>query len=108
MSDTVTVAIIGFIGSIIVALITLWGVKIQSRKAQQEHDNRFNNFQADMRTDVKAELQVFSKVTENEIKHLTDEVRKHNNFAEKIPVLQNEIKNIKTDLEEVKHKLDKT
>lgn len=31
-------------------------------------------------------------VVQNEIKHLTEEVHKHNNFAQRIPVIEEQIK----------------
>lgn len=37
-------------------------------------------------------LQVAQAVTDTKIEELTREVRKHNNFAEKIPVIQEQIK----------------
>ena len=43
---------------------------------------------------------VAQAVTETKIDELTREVRAHNGFAEKIPVLQSEVK-------ELKHKVDK-
>ena len=33
-------------------------------------------------------------VTNNEIKHLTDEVKKHNNFAQRIPVVEVQIEDL--------------
>ena len=43
---------------------------------------------------------VAQAVTETKIDELTREVRAHNGFAEKIPVLQNEVKDLK-------HRVDK-
>lgn len=43
---------------------------------------------------------VAQAVTETKIDELTREVRAHNGFAEKIPVLQNEV-------QELKHRVDK-
>lgn len=37
-------------------------------------------------------LQVSQAVTETKIEKLTEEVRKHNNFAERIPVIEEQIK----------------
>ena len=35
-----------------------------------------------------------SAVTNNEIKHLTEEVKKHNNFAQRIPVVEVQIEDL--------------
>lgn len=47
---------------------------------------------------IENQLKISQAVTDTKIDNLTDEVKKHNNFAEKIPVIENDIKNIKEDL----------
>lgn len=52
-------------------------------------------------------IQVAQAVTDTKIEELTREVRKHNNFAEKIPVIQEQIKVVNhrlADLEEIERK----
>lgn len=52
-------------------------------------------------------IQVAQAVTDTKIEELTREVRKHNNFAEKIPVIQEQIKVVNhrlTDLEGIERK----
>ena len=39
-----------------------------------------------------------SAVTTNEIKHLTNEVAKHNNFATRVPVLEEQIRELSARL----------
>ncbi len=56
---------IGLIGSVIVGVLTLIGVLSSNSKAQA--------------------------VTETKLEELTREVRKHNNFAERIPVIEEKI-----------------
>ena len=41
---------------------------------------------------LKAELERHQAVTDTKIEELTREVRKHNNFAERVPVLEEQIK----------------
>lgn len=48
--------------------------------------------------DVKTELAVSQAVTDTKIEELTREVREHNNFAKRMPVVENEIKHIEDDL----------
>ena len=70
---------IGFFGSVIVGVLTLLGVLASNSKAQA--------------------------VTETKLEELTREVRKHNNFAERIPVIEEKIKVANKrieDLEKVK------
>lgn len=67
--------------AIIVALITgglsLLGVLITSRKTAR---------------DVAAKLDKRQAVTDTKVEELTREVREHNNFARRIPVLEEQIK----------------
>ena len=42
-----------------------------------------------------------SAVTQNEIKHLTEEVKQHNNFARRMPVVEEQIKEINKRLDEL-------
>lgn len=47
---------------------------------------------------IEEQLKVSQAITDTKIESLTVEVRKHNNFAERIPVMENDIKNIKDDI----------
>lgn len=52
-------------------------------------------------------IQVAQAITDTKIEELTREVRKHNNFAEKIPVIQEQIKVVNhrlADLEDIERK----
>ena len=52
-------------------------------------------------------LRISQAITDAKIEELTREVRKHNNFAEKIPVIQEQIKVVKhrlADLEDIERK----
>ena len=81
--------------SIIVALITgvlaLIGVWLTNRKntadlfAKMDKESEMN----DQRLDAK--LEKFQAVTDTKIDELTREVRRHNNFAERVPVLEEKI-----------------
>lgn len=58
-----------------------------------------NNFQnKKLIADVKNELAVTQAVTDTKLEELTREVREHNNFAKRMPVVENEIKHIENDL----------
>ena len=43
-------------------------------------------------------------VTDNKIENLTNEVRKHNRFAERIPVLEEKVKKLEEDVDELKQR----
>lgn len=50
---------------------------------------------------LNAKLEKFQAVTETKIEELTREVRKHNNFAERMPVVEEQIKVIHQRLDKV-------
>lgn len=55
--------------------------------------------------DIKLEITAYHSSTDEKIKELTREVREHNNFAKRMPVVENEIKHIDERITEL-HKKD--
>lgn len=51
-------------------------------------------------TDLKIEVTKNQAVTDTKIEELTREVRKHNNFAQRMPVVENEIEHIVKEIEQ--------
>ena len=41
-------------------------------------------------------------VVNNKIENLTHEVRKHNDFAERVPILEEKVRNLEHDVEDLK------
>ena len=74
MSDAVIVALIG-------ALATVIGVIISNRSMQQS-----------MMTEMDKKLAVHETTFKLQIQELTREVREHNNFAKRVPVIEEQIK----------------
>lgn len=78
--------------TIIVAIITgglsLLGVIITSNKTTR---------------DVQAKLDMQQAVTETKLEELTREVREHNNFAQRVPVLEEQIKVINHRIADLEH-----
>lgn len=87
MNDVI-IALIGAGASISVGLLTFLGVVITNRNAKKEMIQK---------------MEVAQAVTDTKIEELTREVREHNNFAKRMPVVENEIKHIEDDI----HKLQK-
>lgn len=58
------------------------------------------------REDFAKKLEISQAVTNNELKHLTEEVKKHNAFAERIPKLEGEIGILAEKVRAVDHRLD--
>ena len=73
-----TEAWIGLLGSIIVGILTLIGVLVSNSRAQA--------------------------VTETKLAELTREVREHNNFARRMPVVEEQIKVINHRLADLEDK----
>ena len=78
----IVVALIGAIGTILSNII-------------------MNNSQS---KDMDAKLDKNQAVMENEIKNLTAEVKRHNNFAEQIPELKNDIKHLEKRIDKLENK----
>ena len=51
------------------------------------------------KSDISNELKIAQAVTDTKIEELTREVREHNNFAKRMPVVETEIKHLKSDME---------
>lgn len=79
------------IGSIIVALITsglaLVGIIITNASSNKSIENKILTAQA---------------VTDTKLENLTNEVRRHNEFAVRIPTIEAEVKQMKDDIKEIK------
>lgn len=82
--------------SVIVALITgglsLVGVIISSRDAASKTENT---------------LKINQAVTDTRLQALTDEVRKHNGFAEKIPVLEEKLRVANHRIDDIERSMSK-
>jgi len=77
MESSIAVALIGLLGSVIVAVISYAGVVKTSKKSSSE---------------MTEQLKISQAVTDQKITDLTREVREHNNFAKRVPVLEEQIK----------------
>ncbi len=75
--NEITVAFISGGCSIIVGIISLLGIIISNNKSN---------------TDMKHKIETAQAVTDTKIEELTREVREHNNFARRVPVLEEQIK----------------
>ncbi len=52
---------------------------------------------------IERKLEIHQAVTDEKIEELTREVREHNNFAKRMPVVENDIANIKDKIEYFHH-----
>lgn len=63
--------------AVISALVTVFTVIVNSKATEHK---------------ITAELKINQAVTDEKLKTLTDEVKKHNEFAQRIPVIEEQIK----------------
>jgi hypothetical protein len=82
-------AILGLISSVIVGVLSLIGVIMTNSQSNKKVEQQILTAQA---------------VTDNKIQNLTDEVKKHNNFASRIPVIEEQIKVINHRIEDLEDK----
>ena len=75
------------ISALITGVLALVGVIITGYFSNQK-----------IQAEIKAEIKTAIAVQDTKIDELTREVRRHNNFAERMPVVENEIKHIKDDI----------
>lgn len=85
---TLAAALISAGSSIAVGILTLIGVVITNTKANREIEHKLETAQA---------------VTETRIDELTREVREHNNFARRMPVVEEQIKVINHRVADLEH-----
>ena len=79
---------IGFIGTLITAAGSLIAVIITNRA---NNDKMLHQMELSQR-DIKEEFKIAQAVTDTKISELTREVREHNNFAKRMPVIEEQIK----------------
>lgn len=80
----------GIIASTITSVLALVGVIITNARSNQAIENK---------------LTVAQAVTDTKIDQLTAEVRKHNNFASRVPVIEQEIEHLNKEVDELKDKI---
>lgn len=80
MSEGVLIALITSVG-------TFLGVIISNFSSNKKLVN-----------DIKLEITSYHASTDEKIKELTREVREHNNFAKRMPVVENDIKHINDEI----------
>lgn len=88
MSTEISVALITGAVSILTSLITLTGVVISNSRSKRDMQQR---------------LEIAQAVTDTKIDELTREVRQHNNFAQRVPVVEEQLKVVNHRIKIWKH-----
>ena len=82
-----------FAGTIITAAGSIIAVVLTNNRANREIISRMESSEA---------------VQEEKIAELTREVRKHNNFAERVPILEGDMKVLKEQIKNIRYQLNDT
>lgn len=90
--DGIVIALIGAVASIIVELIVLLGIIYSNKKSNEK-----------INTDIQHKLETQQAVTDTKLDELTREVREHNGFARRMPVVEEQIKVINHRLSDLEH-----
>lgn len=73
----ITVALIAAGSSLLVGMMSLIGIIITNSKSNNK---------------IRTQIEVSQAVTRSELNELTREVREHNNFARRVPILEEQMK----------------
>ena len=84
--NEIVIALISAAATVTVGVLSVLGGVISNRNAKKE---------------MMQELAISRAVTDTKIEELTREVREHNNFAKRMPVVENEITHIVEDIHEL-------
>ena len=55
---------------------------------------------------LQQQLEVNQAVVNTKIENLTEEVRKHNNFTVRVPILEEQVSTLQEEMKELKHKIE--
>ena len=91
---------LGFVGTLITACGSLVAVIITNRSNNEKMLHQMELQQVN----IKAELKQAQAVTDTKITELTREVREHNNFAKRVPVLEEQMKVANHRIEDLERK----
>ena len=91
---------IGLIGTRITAIGSLTAVIVTNRANNEKMLHQMELQQVN----IKAELKQAQAVTDTKIDELTREVREHNNFAKRVPVIEEQIKVANHRIEDLERK----
>lgn len=92
MPDTVIVALVTGICAVIAQLII---ARSNSQKLMSQLEKQSEI--ADLK--LEGRLEAFTQVTDTKIEELTREVRQHNNFAQRMPVIEEKVKQLENKVQ---------
>ena len=84
----------GILIALIPSLITLVGVIISNIFTSSNNNKKISQENAKVINDIKLEITSYHSSTDQKIIELTREVREHNNFAQRMPAVEQKIDSI--------------
>ena len=91
--DGIVIALIGAGASIIVEIIVFLGVIVNNKKSSEK-----------INTEIQHKLETQQAVTDTKLDELTREVREHNGFAKRMPVVEEQIRVINHRLKDLEQR----
>lgn len=92
MSEGLLIAVIP---ALITSCLTFAGVLVTSSNNNKKLENNLKTENTKVLNEFRLEVTKNQAITDTKIAELTREVREHNNFARRIPVVENEIEHLK-------------
>lgn len=90
--NEITIALIGAGASVVASLLTLVGVVLNNKSSNEK-----------LNAEIHSHLQTSQAVTDTKIDELTREVREHNGFAKRMPVVEEKLKGMERRLENLEN-----
>jgi len=102
MEATIIAAAIAALASIIVGILNARSLQVKTMQANKETITEIIHQQELHQQEVNAQHQQTIALIEFKLDSLTEEVRRHNNFAQRLPLLEEQMKNAKEEINELK------
>lgn len=84
--------ILAFAGTVVTALLSLVGVMITNSNSNRKVENQ---------------IQMSQAITDTKLESLTEEVKKHNSFATRVPVIENRLDTLESTVKEIRDEVNK-
>lgn len=84
--------LLAFAGTVVTALLSLIGVMITNSNSNRKVENQ---------------IQMSQAITDTKLESLTEEVKKHNSFATRVPVIENRLDTLESTVKEIRDEVNK-
>lgn len=84
--------LLALIGTVITGVLSLIGVMITNSNSNRKVENQ---------------IQLSQAITDTKLENLTEEVKKHNSFATRVPVIENRLDTLESTVKEIRDEVNK-